>query len=467
MIEGSLDWLKQIGGRPDGMSVDASGMLTLTGVPVDRLTSLYGSPLFVTTEQVIRENVQRLRDAFSSRWPTGAEIFYAIKTNNCLAIRSLLSQEGVGGECFGDIEYRATCDAGVCRENIILNGSDKTESALAAAVQGNSIINIDSLDEIAVLSRLATAKRPVRVNIRLRLAPKELDTFGASFFKTGSSASESLLSAKWGFSEDAASDVILALRDDPKFDLLGYSAHVGRFTNDPAAFHVVGQELARFTTAMKARVGFWPRVIDLGGGWPRLREPESRASEVNPHDIEDYAEAMTSALRAGLHGPLPRLFLEPGRYLVGNAVVLLSTVTTTRSDVGRKWIHVDASTNLLMRIETSRSWYNLLPASRMTAPPRNVATVVGPTCIPSVLGVDRPMPDLQRGDIVAIPDAGMYAEVLASQFNGMPRPAGIMIAPDGSIDLVRRRETYEDIYRNHTIPQRFAEQSAAARKSLP
>ena len=451
------NWLTRIGGRPDGMAVNDAGMLTLGGVPADRLVREYGSPLYVTQEQVIRDNARRLRQAFAAHWPTGADIFYAIKTNNCLAIRSVLTSEGFGGECFGKVEYRATRESGVPSDRILLNGSDKSEPALAAAVAGNSVINIDSLDEIDTLSRLATPSAPVRVNIRLRLCPTGLDRFDASFFKSGFTASESLQAAKWGFSENAATEVIERLLGDPKFDLLGYSIHIGRFTNDPEAFIVVGQDLARWARVLRYRTGFWPRVLDLGGGWPRLREPEARVPDANAHDIDAYVSAIATALRAGLDDTLPRLWLEPGRYLVGNAVVLLSKVTTTRVEPGYRWVHVDASTNLLMRIETSRNWYHILPASRMTAPVTGMATIVGPTCVPSVLGADRSMPDLRRGDLVAIPDAGMYAEVLAPQFNGMPRPAGVMIAPDGCTDLVRRRETYEDIYRNHIVPARFAE----------
>ncbi|ASP23714.1 diaminopimelate decarboxylase (plasmid) [Antarctobacter heliothermus] len=456
MQETEPNWLAGIGGRPDGMAIDETGQLRLGGISADRLVREHGSPLYVTLEQVIRDNVRRLQRALDLHWPTGAELFYAIKTNNCLAIRSILTSEGVGGECFGDVEYRATHESGVPTDRILLNGSDKTERALTAAVAGNSVINIDSLDEIDVLSRLAVPESPVRVNIRLRLAPLGLDRFDASFFKNGGTASESLLAAKWGFSEDAAAEVVARLLCDPKFDLLGYSSHVGRFTSDPAAFGVVGEEIARFAMALRGRTGFWPRVLDLGGGWPRLREPESRVPSANTHDIDAYVAAMTTALRDGLDGKLPCLWLEPGRYLVGNAVVLLGAVTTIRSEADRRWVHVDASTNLLMRIETSRSWYHILPASCMTAPVTGKATIVGPTCVPSVLGADRPMPNLQRGDVVAIPDAGMYAEVLAPQFNGMPRPAGVMVAPDGGVDLVRRREAYDEIFRNHVVPERLA-----------
>jgi diaminopimelate decarboxylase len=450
-----VDYLEKIGGQVDGLDVNSLGKLTLCGCSVDTLVEAHGTPLFTTLETVIRENITRFRAAFEKKWPTGVEIFYAIKTNNNLAIRSIMNTENVGGECFGEVEFRATLESGLSGACIILNGSDKTETLLASAVAKGSTINIDSMDELDTLERLAKPQLPTRVNIRLRLAPKTFDRFDASFFKSSGTVSDILTASKWGFSTPQVIALVRRIMTNESIRLLGFSAHVGRFSNDPKAFGAGATEMARIVTEVHAETDFWPEVLDLGGGWPRRREPESRDPALNPHDIFTYAQAVTGALRSGLKGPLPRLWLEPGRYLVGNAVVLLTSATSLRMDLERRWIHVDASTNLLMRIETSKSWYHILPASQMRAPSAGLADIVGPTCVPSVLGTDREMPVLQRDDIIAILDAGMYAEVLASQFNGMPRPAGILISPEGGFDEIRRRETYADIFRTHCLPPRL------------
>jgi diaminopimelate decarboxylase len=196
-------------------------------------------------------------------------------------------------------------------------------------------------------------------------------------------------------------------------------------------------------------------MLDIGGGWPRQREPESRAAGMNPHAIETYAKTACDALREHLAPsgqPIPALWLEPGRYLVGNAVLLLARVGATKRDLDHIWMHVDASTNNLMRTETSGAWHHILPATRMDERLTETVDVVGGTCIPSILGAQRSMPALAPGEAVAILDTGMYAEVLANQFNSLGRPATVLVSAAGA-HLVRRRETVTDVFAQHLLPE--------------
>jgi diaminopimelate decarboxylase len=435
----------------DRFAVGDDGVLAIAGHNVRALLEHFGSPLYVTVEDTVRRNYRALHDAFANRWAGGVDVFYALKTNNLLAIRAILHQEGAGGECLGPIELKATLAGGADPERIVVNGSDKQEADLIEAARLGAVINIDGEHEIGWLDRQGLSE-PVRVNLRLKLLAEAFDDFDAQFFKTGASVRESLRRAKWGYELKAAIPLIRRILASPHLELLGYSAHVGRFSNLPRAYAVGAAELARVALAIEAETGFWPRVINLGGGWSRQREPESRRPNMNPHSIDDYASAVTAALAEVVGGRTkPRLWLEPGRYLVGNAVTLLSRVGAIKRDVGHTWVHVDASSNQLMRTETSQARHMILPATRMNAPLAQTADVVGPTCIPSLLGAGRPLPELERGDILAILDAGMYAEALANQFNGMPRPANVLLSSDGAA-IIRERETFEDIYALQRIP---------------
>ncbi|WP_306681644.1 diaminopimelate decarboxylase family protein [Pseudogemmobacter lacusdianii] len=436
----------------DVLEVDPEGHLRIDGHRASDLVAQFGSPLYVTVESTLRQNCHSILAAFNAHWPAGVEVFYAIKTNNTLAIRHILSQEQIGGECFGLNEYRATLENGVPGDRIILNGSDKSRDEIALALSHGSVINIDHEDEIAVIAGLSSAAHPARVNLRIKLHSEAFDQFDSAFFKSADKISDALAASKWGASLPEALRLVQLILAEPRLKLIGLSSHVGRFSNLPEAAAVGAAELAKVAIALQAETGFWPEVLDLGGGWPRQREPESRQSAMNPHAIGDYAAAVAQALTQALGGrPLPKLWLEPGRYLVGNAVLLLGRVGAVRKDLGRVWTHMDASTNHLMRIETSRSWYHVLPADRMHAPYEATTDIVGPTCIPSLLAGGRPMPDLKRGDVVAFLDAGMYAEVISNQFNGMPRPANVLVAA-GRADLIRRRETYADIFGTHLVP---------------
>lgn len=440
----------------DRLHVGASGTLEIEGIESTELVRRFGSPLFVTVEQTIRENYRTFRDAFAAHWSPGIDVYYAIKTNNSLGVRAILNNEGAGGECFGESEYRATLESGLPGDRILLNGSNKSFDEIKQAICNNSIINIDHEDEIDFLMAAVGAEQRMRVNLRLKLCSDNFDAYNPAFFKSSGTISENLRRSKWGFSLDTASKMVRRILECDRLELLGYSCHVGRFTNELSAFSTIATEAAASVTDLYDATGFWPKVIDLGGGWPRIREPESRSSQLNENSIEDYAAIVTEALRRGFEGhELPELWLEPGRYIVGNAVLLLATVGAVRVDLGRTWAHVDASTNHLMRIETSNAWHQVLPASKMNDEVTSVADIVGPTCIPSLIGADRPLPQLVRGDVVAIFDAGMYAEVISNQFNGMGRPANVLISPEGDVELIKRRETYDDVFKVHSVPDRL------------
>jgi diaminopimelate decarboxylase len=442
----------------DRFDVSPQGMLRIDGHEAASLLERFGSPLVVVSETSLRENYRRIRGAFADRWGGPVNVMYAIKTNPTLAIRAVLSQEGAGGDCFGLGELHATRAGGTDLSRVVMNGSNKTRAEIAEAVRLGIVVNIDGADEIAVAQDEArTAGTTARVALRLKLMPEGLDAFSAAFFKTRDAIREAVRRSKWGYTAEAAVSLLHDIAAQPDLRFVGYSCHVGRFAADPRAYGVVAQAIGEAVVALHARTGLWPGILDIGGGWARQREPESRAPELNAFTITDHAEATIAALRAALAPtglPTPELWLEPGRYIVGNAVTLLARVGAIKHDAGMSWVHLDASTNDLMRIETSQAWYHVMPASRMDAPLVGPVELVGGTCIPSLIGTQRAMPALERGDCVAILDAGMYAEAISNQFNSIPRPASVLVAP-GRAELIKRRETIDDLFATHLVPERL------------
>jgi diaminopimelate decarboxylase len=148
------------------------------------------------------------------------------------------------------------------------------------------------------------------------------------------------------------------------------------------------------------------------------------------------------------------LWLEPGRFIVGNAAVLLARVGAVKRDLGLTWVNLDASTNNLMRIDTSHSIHYVFPAAGMNREAVEHAIVVGETCIDSVFSPDCLVPPLERGEPIAILDAGMYAETASTQLNGIPRPATVLVSGSSS-DMVKERETVGDVFSKHRIPDRL------------
>ncbi|MBL8702723.1 MAG: diaminopimelate decarboxylase [Alphaproteobacteria bacterium] len=443
----------------DRLDVSAAGALRIEGHEAAALLERFGSPLNVVVESTLRENYRRIRRAFAERWPAPVNVMYAIKTNNTLAIRAVLSEEGAGGDCFGLGELHATMVGGADPARVVMNGSNKSRAEIAAAVRLGITLNIDGEAEIAIAQAEARAAgRTARVALRLKLMPEGLDSFSPVFFKTTGGIRDAVRRSKWGYSPEAATPLLRAIAAAPDLRFAGYSCHVGRFAADPRAYGVVARAIGEAVLALHAATGLWPEILDIGGGWARQREPESRAPDLNPHAIEDHAAASVAGLLDALRPTgraLPALWLEPGRYVVGNAVVLLARVGAIKRDCGLTWVHVDASTNDLMRIETSQAWYHVLPASRMDADDVGPVEIVGGTCIPSLIGAGREMPGLAAGDCVAILDAGMYAEAIANQFNAIPRPACVLVAP-GRAEIVKRRETIADLFATHVVPERLA-----------
>jgi len=454
------DTLDRITTPAEMFSVAPSGDLMIDGVRAVDCIERYGSPVYVVSEAALRANFRRIRKAFTDHWPKRVNILYAIKANNNLAIRAILFQEGAGGDCFGDGELYATFMGGADPDTIVINGSNKSYDEVRRAAELGIRINIDSEDEIGFAERaVAETGRPMRVNIRLKVVPSELRALGSDYIgiPAGEGAVEFVREEKWGFSLDLAASVIGRARRLEGVVLEGYHSHLGRLSPHPEAYVGSCRALADMIVELHRRTGFSPSLLDIGGGWARERDPESRSLALNPHTIEEYAHLCCKALldrfaRAQLR--TPELWVEPGRYIVGNAVTLLMRVGSIKRDLGQVWIHVDASSNNLMRVDTSASAYHILPASAMTRPYDEIATVVGPTCIPSILGKDRLMPRLERGDALAALDAGMYAETGSTQYSGMPRPATLLVNGN-TIEVIKERETVQDVFHLHRIPERL------------
>jgi diaminopimelate decarboxylase len=441
----------------DALDVEA-GVLHIDGADPRALVEAYGSPLYVTVERTLRANYRRIHRALAARWPAPINVLYSIKANNTLAIRRILTDEGAGGDCFGMGELTATLRAGTDPRLVAMNGSNKTREEIDAAIAAGVTINVDGTDELDYLREACARQgRQAQVNLRLKVLPAALDRHVNELNRSANGFVANVARVKWGYVVDGARPLVDALRAIEGVDLTGYSCHIGHLSKAPEAFGAVAGAFAEAVAALHATTGFVPRVLDLGGGWAQQRDPSFREAGVHTHPVEAYVEAAVAALRSGLPAdmPLPALWIEPGRYIVGNAVLLLARVGAVKHDAGRTWFHVDASTNNLPRIESGQFHYTLLPASRMLDPLDTVADIVGSTCFRSVLGSARAMPALVRGDLVAILDAGMYAEVFANQFNGVPRPGGVLVSAHG-VDEIRRRETIDDVFRDHRVPEWLA-----------
>ncbi len=449
--------LARVLGRTDHLSVDGDSRLLIEGCSAGALLEEYGSPLYVISEATLRANFRRIETAFSSNWPEAVTILYAIKANNNLAIRAIMNQEGAGGDCFGEGEFHATFAGGADPAKVVVNGSNKNSDLIRKAIAKGVTINIDAEDELPVIEdSAAELGTTARVKLRLKVISEAYDDIVTDYFG-GNRLADYVRRTKWGFSVEAARTLVPRILASRRMDLLGYHFHIGRTSASPRFARLWSDSLSLAVVELHRRTGFAPKVLNVGGGWPRERDPESRSLELNKTPLEEYAAVACSTLHRGLAAsglPTPRLWLEPGRFLVGNAVILLARVGAVKRDLGLTWVNLDASTNNLMRIDTSHSAHCVFPAAGMNRGATERVIVVGETCIDSVFSPDCLMPPLERGEPIAILDAGMYAETASTQLNGIPRPATVLVSGSSS-DLVKERETVGDVFSKHRIPDRL------------
>jgi diaminopimelate decarboxylase len=382
---------------------------------------------------------------------------YAIKANTNLAVRAILHQECAGGDCFSEGEIHATFKAGAEADKIALNGGNKPEICLRIAVEKGITINIDAESEIDRLREICRSlDKQARVNIRLKPLSDAYNQTPGDYFG-GDHLADYVRRTKWGFSVEKARELINRIRSFPLFDLSGFSCHIGRITRDPLFFHHYGRAVGGMVTELHGLTGFAPRILDIGGGWARERDPESKSLATNTTPAEVSARATCGQILTRLEASgldVPELWVEPGRFIVGNASVLLATVGTVKHDLGLTWVHIDASTNDLPRIDTSGSAYHVLAASGMLRKFDGPVDVVGPICIDSTMGRDIHMPEMVTGEPVAILDAGMYSESASTQFNSIPRPATVLVNGQ-TAEIIKEREQISDIFRHHRIPERL------------
>jgi diaminopimelate decarboxylase len=450
--------------NPRALSLDGpylavrDGCLTLEGADLGEIADRFGTPCYVTSEGQIRANYRRLREAFTGLYPA-TRLLYANKANSNLAVRRILAQEGAGGDCFGLGELTLCLQAGVPPQAMVLNGSNKGEEELTVAVKRGVRINVDHPDELVLLEHVAAGLgRKAEVNLRiLPFSYADLGALSGDLVEIARDTSHD----KWGMDRETAREALAwSLRSDwvkPR----GLHMHVSRLRPDAEPFMLACNLLTQAMAELRDTTGWTPETLDLGGGYAHLRDPESGVP-AGSHAVatfEEYGAGMIRTLRDGLERyrlPEPELWLEPGRSLVSNASLLLTRIGIVKRlpNASVTWVNVDASTNHCLRASLQGYHYTVVPVERPDAPPDVAVTVTGPTCTLDVIAADRQMRPVQTGDLLAILDVGGYAEVMATQFNLLPRPASVLVN-NGEAELIRRRETYADLTTGQIVPPRL------------
>jgi diaminopimelate decarboxylase len=412
---------------PAGSRVNESGRLEIAGCDLVELADRFGTPAYIYSEDDIRGRARQFVRAFQER-TDAFEVIYASKALPATAAYRVIREEGLSVDVASGGELHMALAAGFDPARIHLHGNNKTEAELRYAFEaGVGHLIIDSFDEIERAEWLL--ERPQRVLIRVTpgIKPSTHD-----YVQTGQ------LDSKFGFglADRLAERAVERVRESAHLQLVGLHAHIGSQIFELEPYVKAIEVIADFCDA----VDLWPELLNVGGG---LGIAYLDTDE--PPEIDDYVEVKVAGVRR-VFDPAPRILVEPGRSLVGNAGVTVYRVGTVKEIPGvRTYVAVDGGMSDNLRPMLYGARYEAVVADRAGETPDALATIAGMHCESGdVLVRDTELAAPAVGDVLVTPATGAYGYAMANNYNGVPRPP-VIFCRDGEARVVVRRESWDDL----------------------
>jgi diaminopimelate decarboxylase len=422
------------------------GRLHVEDVDLARVAAEFGTPLYIYSASTILDHYNRLNAALA---PLDHLICYAVKANSNGAILKLLGDAGAGFDIVSGGELYRVLKAGGDPKKCTFAGVGKSREEIEYALeQGVCSFNIESEAELEHIHEIAT-RQGLRAPIALRINP-DVDPHTHAYISTGSHEN------KFGIALEHAADVYERAAKMREIDIVGVQMHIGSQITQAEPFAAAIKKVLPLVRQLKDRYGI--KFFSIGGGmgiiYQRALESGSgqwwheHGGEGSAFSVRDYADAIVPPLRdLGL-----RILAEPGRFLVGNAGVLLTRVRYIKHTDAKRFVIVDAGMNDLIRPALYQSYHEIVPVREGRDAARARVDVVGPVCESAdFFAQDRELPEMKAGDLVALMSAGAYGFVMASNYNSRPLPAEVLVNGD-RFALIRERQHMEDLFRGECDP---------------
>jgi diaminopimelate decarboxylase len=410
------------------------GAMRAEEVELSAVAHAVGTPFYCYSSATIERHYRVFSEAFTD---ISSQVFYAMKANSNQGVLATLARAGAGMDVVSEGEMRRARAAGVSAQKIIFSGVGKTRAEMELGLDEDILcFNIESEPELEALSQVAIVRGRV-ARIAVRVNP---DVDARTHHKISTGKSEN----KFGVPISRARDVYARAKDLPGVLVTGVDMHIGSQIVDLAPFDDAFSLLADFVAVLRAD-GHTIDHVDLGGG---LGIPYRIDNEPPPHP-EAYAEIVGRRTRAlGC-----KLFFEPGRLIVGNAGVLVTSVIYVKEGAGKTFIIVDAAMNDLIRPTLYDAHHEILPLVEARPSARRFRVdVVGPVCESGdYLALDRDMAEVAAGDLLAVMSAGAYGAVQAGTYNSRLLIPEVLVKGD-EYAIVRPRPSYEELIHLDKIP---------------
>jgi len=400
----------------------------------------YGTPLFVYDGDLIAKKYHKFHDAFAEAYGA-VKIHYALKANTNISIVALLKKQGAAAEVISMGEIYLARKLGYAGTDILFTSSSKSPQELAYAVENEVIINLDSIGDLEnLIGTVERMKKKARVSFRLNT---DVDP------QTHRHISTSHKATKFGilFENDQIMDGYRRAHEHPLLEVWGIHSHIGSQIMDDGPFVRNVQLVSTAVKRLKKELGIELKFMDLGGG---LGIPYR--DDQAPLEPEVVAQKIADLLKVELKdlGYTPELWMEPGRYFVGDAGILLARVNSVKDTPYKHFINVDTGFNHLVRPILYEAYHRIRVLGRDSD--LDTFDVAGNICeTGDILGKDRRLPRPETGDFIAILDAGAYGFSMASEYNMFPLPMELLVRGD-QVDIIRKRQDLEDFFRHQVLP---------------
>jgi diaminopimelate decarboxylase len=423
---------------PLSAEVNSQGHLVIGGCDATGLAAEFGTPLYIFDEFSLHSKCAEFKAEFGRRYPE-TEIIYAGKAFISTSLARLFKEEGLGLDVVSAGELHIARSAGFPLASVYFHGNNKSTEELELALEWRvGRIVVDNFHELKMLDEIAS-KQGLKPDILLRLSPG-VDPHTHKYIATG------VIDTKFGFPMKSGEEALARAISAPNLNLIGFHFHIGSLIFEVEPYEQAIERVLEFTAEMKAGYGFELKELDIGGGFAI-----QYTRDVPAPTVSQYAESIASRVIARcreLGLKMPRLIVEPGRAIVGQAGVALYTVGAIKDIPGiRRYVSVDGGMGDNIRPALYGAKYEAVVANRITEKEAREVTISGKFCESGdILIRDISLPELRSGDIIALPSCGAYCLPLASNYNASLRPAVVMVR-EGKARLIRRRETFSDLSR--------------------
>ncbi len=409
-----------------------NGELYCEGVPVKSVAQRVGTPFYLYSGNTLANHVKAFADAFK-----GAPhlVCFALKANSNGAVLRLLGKEGAGADIVSGGELFRALRAGIAPKKIVYAGVGKRRDEIEYALKvGILMFNVESGEELLALDR-AAAEMHVKARIALRVNPN-IDPKTHAYISTG------LKENKFGIPIEQALEHYQTAKNLSHVEVVGIHQHIGSQITEIQPFVDAIEKLVSFVKELR-QAGVSIHYINMGGGLGITYKDET------PPLPKELAKAVQPLLKdCGC-----TLVLEPGRAIVGNAGILVTSILYHKASGEKRFLIVDAGMNDLIRPSLYEAYHDIKPVIEPASSGKAVFDVVGPICESGdYLAKDREMPEVKPGDLLAVMGAGAYGFSMSSNYNSRVRAAEVMVK-DKEYFVVRERETYNDLIRNEKIPR--------------